>query len=65
MNEEPLLSNVDHKCFLLQFPCGTSRKVSAKCETSSTADGSFSFYSVPVGQYTLVSYMHGCGERVC
>ena len=43
---------------LLQFPCGTERKVSAKCEVSSGADGSFVFYSVPVGQYTLVSSVH-------
>ena len=43
---------------LLQFPCGKERKVSAKCEVSSGADGSYVFYSVPIGQYTLVSSVH-------
>ena len=32
--------------------------MSAKCEVLSGADGSFVFYSVPVGQYTLVSSVH-------
>ena len=56
-NEEHIILTVASYS-LLQFPCGTERKVSAKCKVSSGADGSYVFYSVPVGQYTLVSSVH-------
>ena len=56
-NEEHIILTIASYS-LLQFPCGTERKVSAKCKVSSGADGSYVFYSVPVGQYTLVSSVH-------
>ena len=39
--------------------------MSTKCEVSSGADGSYVFYSVPVGQYTLVSSVHSMYVRMC
>ena len=63
-NEEHIILTIASYS-LLQFPCGTERKVSAKCKVSSGADGSYVFYSVPVGQYTLVSSVQSMYVRMC